>query len=505
MGIFPRRTQGRPPHPDVLTPAEWRVLEELRRGRSNPEIARELGISLNTVKTHVSSMLGKLGLAHRHELAAWRGEPAAVRDARREGVRPGSAADAVRAHWRRLVLALGVTGAALGGVALLLLAMQGAGAVPPAPPIAPTATAQPEATRVVLARRAFTAAPSAAAARTAGTATELRDGRVLVAGGRQWVDREGDRLIEVAELFDPATGAFSPSASLLVPRSHHRATLLGDGRVLVSGGVGEGGVPLASTEVYDPATRRFSPGPEMAEHRAAHGAALLADGRVLVAGGVRAAPPGAVGTLEAVASAEVFDPASGGWEPAGDMVNARSGLALVSLLDGRALVAGGGPLELFDPQTNQFRALDLDTPGEHPTATLLADGRVLLVGGSDRGRFVPGPSHGSGPATRRAAIFDPASEQLVEAGEMVEERQDHAAVLLADGRILISGGAQDSHHDLPVLSTAEIYDPHTGTSSVTGSMLTPRWGHQLTLLADGTVLVTGAHRSDSLAAERYAP
>lgn len=74
-----RRPLGRPPHPDVLTPAEWRILEHLRAGRPNQEIAIRLGVSVNTVRTHVSSMLAKLELTHRHELAAWRGEPAGQR------------------------------------------------------------------------------------------------------------------------------------------------------------------------------------------------------------------------------------------------------------------------------------------------------------------------------------------------------------------------------------------------------------------------------------------
>ncbi len=78
MDWFTRRGRGRPPHPDILTPAEWRVLEGVREGRQNAEIAADLGVSVNTVRTHVSSMLGKLDLPDRHALAAWDGEPAPV-------------------------------------------------------------------------------------------------------------------------------------------------------------------------------------------------------------------------------------------------------------------------------------------------------------------------------------------------------------------------------------------------------------------------------------------
>ncbi len=73
---MPERRRGRPPHPDLLTPAERRVLEELRKGGTNAEIAVRIGIGPETVKTHISNMLAKLELDDRHELAAWREEDA---------------------------------------------------------------------------------------------------------------------------------------------------------------------------------------------------------------------------------------------------------------------------------------------------------------------------------------------------------------------------------------------------------------------------------------------
>lgn len=82
MSWFRVHRRGRPPHPDVLTPAEWRVLEQLRAGGTNAEVAERLGVSVNTVRAQVSSMLAKLDLDDREQLAAWQGEPAvASRDA----------------------------------------------------------------------------------------------------------------------------------------------------------------------------------------------------------------------------------------------------------------------------------------------------------------------------------------------------------------------------------------------------------------------------------------
>ena len=68
--------RGRPPHPDVLTPRQWEVLELVREGLSNGEIARELGISTDGAKFHVSEILTKLGVSTRREAAEWDGQPA---------------------------------------------------------------------------------------------------------------------------------------------------------------------------------------------------------------------------------------------------------------------------------------------------------------------------------------------------------------------------------------------------------------------------------------------
>src|SRR5690606_20377319 len=118
-----RRLPGRPPHPDVLTPAEWRVLDEVRRGRSNPEIAERLGLSLPTVKTHVSSMLAKLDLPDRHAPARWHGRPAAHE--------PAEAPSSARRRTTTAALALGGAAVAVAAVVLLVASMQGASAPGP--------------------------------------------------------------------------------------------------------------------------------------------------------------------------------------------------------------------------------------------------------------------------------------------------------------------------------------------------------------------------------------
>ena len=113
------------------------------------------------------------------------------------------------------------------------------------------------------------------------------------------------------------------------------------------------------------------------------------------------------------------------------------------------------------------------------TATLLADGRVLVTGGG--GGFVVRSS---------AELYDPATGLWSAAGSMTEIRATHTATLLPDGKVLVAGGA-NGIGDKHVTSTAELYDPATRLWTPTGSLALPRKFHMATLLLDGRVLVTG--------------
>jgi hypothetical protein len=166
------------------------------------------------------------------------------------------------------------------------------------------------------------------------TATVLRDGKVLVAGGYD----ASQAALASAEIYDPATGIFTPTAPMASGRGHHTATLLGDGLVLVAGGHdGYPGGSLASAELYDPAGRTFTSIGELTDARGSHSATTLADGTVLVAGGYTAFP--FIGTD--LASAEIYDPPSGRFTPTTSMHQARGRHAAALLLNGNVLVAGG--------------------------------------------------------------------------------------------------------------------------------------------------------------------
>ena len=158
------------------------------------------------------------------------------------------------------------------------------------------------------------------------TATTLQDGRVLIVGGWR-TDTDGNPVLPAAgELYDPTTGTFEPTPGLLAtPRYGHTATLLADGRVLIVGGSGADfnatQPEMASAEIFDPATGKFTPTGWMAEPRELHGAARLPDGRVLITGGMTSR------AVVATRTAEIFDPASERFTPTGLMTVPRASQA----------------------------------------------------------------------------------------------------------------------------------------------------------------------------------
>jgi N-acetylneuraminic acid mutarotase len=214
------------------------------------------------------------------------------------------------------------------------------------------------------------------------TATLLRNGRVLIAGGASDTSFSPTSRAS-AELYDPVDGTWSETGSMANPRARHTATLLSDGRVLVAGGINSSS--LSSAEIYDPSTGTWSPAGSMADARVGHTATLLPDGQVLAVGGDAFS-----------GSAEVFDPTAGGgagaWSATGSMADTRFGHTATLLPNGKLLATGGitsifafvNSAELYDPIAGTWSAAgSMNDARLGHGATLLSNGRVLLVGGAD--------------------------------------------------------------------------------------------------------------------------
>ncbi len=373
--------------------------------------------------------------------------------------------------------------------------------VPASPTVAPTPSASPAPTPIADGS-AWVPAGTLLAGRASTHAVAIADGRVLVVGsdnfctpGWAWDESSG------AEVFDPAAGTWSGTGSLNAPRDGFVAVALTDGRVLVAGGVtaaepAEGAFgSYSSTKLYDAQTGTWSATGLLNVARYAPAGALLHDGTVLVAGGTYIDSS----TQRDLASAEIYDPEFGTWSRTGDFAAARTGAQAVTLADGRVLVVGGsGPdsgeplvatAEIYDPATATWTSAgSLGLGREDFSLVALPDGGALVVGG-----FVGGDAPATTASTER---LDPRSLTWSSAGAMGVAATNPTAVLLGDGRVLVAGGMSgpDFSEGSVAIADAELYDPATGTWTATAPLPEPRERAAAATLADGSILLAGGDR-----------
>jgi hypothetical protein len=262
------------------------------------------------------------------------------------------------------------------------------------------------------------------------TATRLSDGRVLLAGGE--TESATDIGVGAWEIWDPGTDGIIASGTLAERRTRHRAVLLGNGKVLVAGGArtdspGAPNFSRATAELFDASLPGSTATASMGVPRAGLDATLLGDGRVLVTGGHGSDP-----------RAEVYDAPSAAWSFAGSMASARRDHAATLLLDGSVLVCGGGnyTADLWIPESRIF--FPMQNMGDVRTlhsAVRIGNGRVFVSGGEK-------PTTGGGTFFHNTAeFFNPASGSFLFPDLRTRvPRSGHTATLLANGEVLLVGG-----------------------------------------------------------------
>jgi Galactose oxidase, central domain len=330
----------------------------------------------------------------------------------------------------------------------------------------------------------FTPTGSMHATHTQGKATLLQNGQVLVTGANGGGGAPG---LPSPELYDPATGTWAVTGQMNTPRIDATATLLQNGQLLVAGGSGGSSNALASAELYNPATGTWSVTGSMSQGRSGlsnvgPSATLLPDGEVLIAGGEDA-------NFNLLASAELYNPATGKFTPTGSMTTPRTGQSATLLNNGQVLVAGGtnatAAAELYNPATGKFTATgSMSAARGGNVGTLLPGGDVLVTQGSAAGLF----AERYHPAT---GTWSNASTGLHVCIFTQECQSDSTATLLGTGNVLVAGGLVGLKSNPQTTPAAMLYNPGANTWASTGSMTTARESQTATLLPDGQVLMAG--------------
>jgi hypothetical protein len=365
----------------------------------------------------------------------------------------------------------------------------------------------------------FVATGSMTTARVFHTATLLPNGKVLIVGGRQ---DDGRQVLASAELYDPDTRTFTPTGDMNVGRVLHTATLLNNGQVLIVGGWAPspfGEYPLSynltSAELYDPLTGAFTATGNMSVGLFGFTATLLSDGKVLITSAYCGDAVWGIGNIgpfcgDAGGNGELYDPLTGAFTHKGTRTNTGGyGLCYwhtASLLpNGKVLIAGGGDADngiygasagIYEPGSGTFAATgNMTTPRYLHTATVLLDNTVLITGGWACCSYT----------TASAELYNPESGTFTYVGDMTKPRAGHTATRLNNGAVLIAGGSSHTastelYVPSPLVPALVVTDLRFDRSSVTtgssfsvnvsGSNLTPQ------VFFDVRVTTPGSYTSD---------
>ncbi len=335
----------------------------------------------------------------------------------------------------------------------------------------------------------------------------------------------GDKVAELSIPNDDLTnsnfklnlkGVFEPketwvlSGNMNASRGDLISNILADGKIIVSGGY-DGASGLLSSEILDPEIGNWSLTGNMSTQRIRHSSAEITGNQVLISGGYISG----AGTV--LNSSEIYNSNTKNWTQAGNMNTPRYGHQLIRLQNGKILAVGGSisnacgdcvtkTTEIFDPNTGLWSSTgstNIVRPGDK-NGILLNDGRVLIVGGYV-GNWPPGYTISSS-----CEIYNPLTDNWTLTGSMNSVRSPgtFGIVLLNNGKVLVSGGFDNN---TTTLSSTEIFDPNSGTWTVSTNMNNPRVQHTSVLLDNGNVIVIGGYfrtaglTTINLAAELFNP
>lgn len=290
-------------------------------------------------------------------------------------------------------------------------------------------------------------------------------------------------------------GSITNAADMNQGRYNHTATLLNDGRVLVTGGTADGTSSLSSCEVYNVGSDTWESIPDMSIPRMRHTASLLPDGHLLLTGGYNSNNGGHpslfkhFGESISHSSCEIYDPTESRWRDTVPLSTGRFWHCAITLLSGDVLVIGGmnvttgltGSCEMYLHDENRWdEVASMNIPRVRFTTTLLHNGNVLITGGHNGVEKIP---------SDECEIYDPFIDQWRVVSPMNKARGYHSAVRLEDGSVLISGGFSGPGNSDWIDS--EQYDPSTDEWVLKGDTSFPRHNHETFLLTNGDVVMLG--------------
>ncbi len=342
----------------------------------------------------------------------------------------------------------------------------------------------------------WSATGSMATARYAFSGVQLTNGKVLIAGG---IGTGG--ILNSAELYDPVTGLWSATGSMRMARAYYAATLLPNGSVLVAGGCTDAscsaGTPTA--EIYNPKNGQWRSAGKMSTLRYFFAATSLPNGNILVEGGCN---KGNCGTVSK--TAELFNPSTRTWALTGSLQTGRDYHTATLLSSGKVLVSGGytvqgasNSVEMYDPATSTWSPMAAMNYGRAlHSASALADGRAIVAGGLVG--YLP---------SDLTEVYDPATNNWSIAGNLNTKRAGQTAVLLPSGAAMVMGGYTYVRPSYFEISSCELFNPVSGSWTFTADMTAARDHHATVLFANGQVLVAGGISGSTIlsSAEIYTP